>query len=457
MRLLLGFGKDTSFTRAVRSGRNLIGMAEGRDLPGIFRHKKHRLGTKTYLACLLFLPTLALAGTLTGTVSNGTTNKPSAGDEIVLIKLAAGMEEVGHAKTDAQGKFTFTFDDDNAPHLVRAVHQGVTYHTPAPPGTSSVSVQVYDVSSKVDDVHEVADVMYIQARPASLGVTRLFAVDNNSKPLRTQMNDSNFEFYLPEGAEIDEAQAQTAGGQGINVQPTPQKEKGRYAFVFPLRPGQTQFQVSYHMPYTGKMTIDPRLIYPLQHFVAILPKSMTFAPAQPGIYEGHQPPDQPDGIAQIANNPAPGQKLSFDISGTGEFQSQQNASHGGSASQDNRPGGGLGAPIEAPDPLDKYRGLILVGLGATLVAGAVYVVNRGKHASGIRPIATSTSSLSATTTPSPSPGSSNALLAALKDEIFQLELEHKQGQISDQEYAKTKAALDETLARAIKRSRSASD
>jgi hypothetical protein len=45
------------------------------------------------------------------------------------------------------------------------------------------------------------------------------------------------------------------------------------------------------------------------------------------------------------------------------------------------------------------------------------------------------------------------LLAALKDELFQLELEHKQGQISDQEYAKTKAALDETLARAIKRSR----
>jgi hypothetical protein len=54
------------------------------------------------------------------------------------------------------------------------------------------------------------------------------------------------------------------------------------------------------------------------------------------------------------------------------------------------------------------------------------------------------------------PASSNAptaLLAALKEEIFQLELEHKQGQISDQEYSKTKAALDETLARAIKRRR----
>lgn len=409
-------------------------------------------------ALTLLFASSASAATLTGTVTNGTTGKPSSGDEVVLIKLAAGMEEAGHAKTDTQGKFTFTFDDDSAPHLVRAIHQGVTYHTPAPPGTSSVSVQVYDVSSKVNDVHEVADVMYIQARAASVGVTRLFAVDNNSKPPRTQMNDSNFEFYLPDGAEIDEAQAQTAGGQGINVQPTPQKEKGRYAFVFPLRPGQTQFQVTFHMPYTGKMLVDPHLIYPLQHFVAILPKSMTFSPTQPGIYEGHPPPDQPDGIAQIANNPVPGQKLSFEISGTGEFQSQQNASNsGGAPSQDNRPGGGLGAPIEAPDPLDKYRGFILAGLGAALVAGAVYVVNRGRHGNAVM---TSPAPVSLTAVSSPlaanSP-TSNALLSALKDEIFQLELEHKQGQISDQEYAKTKAALDETLARAIKRSRSVSD
>jgi hypothetical protein len=318
-------------------------------------------------------------------------------------------------------------------------------------------VQVYDVNSKVADVHEVADVMYIQARPTSVGVSRLFAVDNTSKPPRTQMNETNFEFYLPEGAEIDEAQAQTAGGQGINVQPTAQQEKGRYAFAFPLRPGQTQFQVTYHMAYTGKMTVDPHLIYPLQHFVAILPKSMTFAPTQPGIYEGHQPPDQPDGVAQIASNPGPGQKLTFEISGTGEFQSQQNASNaeGSSAGQDNRPGGGLGAPIEAPDPLDKYRGFILAGLGAALVAGAVYVVNRGRHSNGVR--ALSNPSISLAPHP-PAPGATpNALLAALKDEIFQLEIEHKQGQISDQEYTKTKAALDETLARAIKRSRSASD
>ena len=401
-------------------------------------------------AALIAFAASTYAATLTGTVTNGTTGKPSVGDEVILIKLAAGMDEVGHTKTNAQGKYTFTFDDDSAPHLVRVVHQDVTYHQPAPPGTNSADVTVYDVSPKVEGVHAVADLMYIQARQGQLGVTRIFAIDNTSKPARTQMNDANFEFYMPEGAEIDAAEAQTAGGQGVNVSPTPQAEKGRYAFVFPLRPGQTQFQVTYHLPYSGKATVDPHLIYPLQHFVAILPKSISFAPAQAGMYENRQPPDQPDGVAEIATNPQPGQKLAFDISGNGLLKSEdQDASNGG-AGTTATPGGGLGAPIDAPDPLDKYRWYILGGFGAALVVGAFYTVNRSKSSQVPAPAAMSASAASLPAAPS---ASAAGLLEGLKEELFQLEIEHQQGQISDEEYAKTKAALDQTLARAIKRGR----
>ena len=446
------FSEGTAFIRAVQFHPLAYAPSETRVFPAC-RKRPHIVRSFYAIIAFLFLLAPSLrAATLTGTVTNGTTGKPSAGDEVILIKLAAGMEEVGHAKSDAKGNFTFNFNDASSPHLVRVIHQGVTYHAPAPPGTTTVQAQVYDVSPKLDDIHEVADVMYIQAKQGSMGITRLFAVDNNSKPPRTQMNDANFEFYLPEDAQIDEAQAQTAGGQGINIQPTPQAGKGRYAFEFPLRPGQTQFQVSYHLPYSGKATVDPKLIYPLQHFVAILPRSMTFSPTQAGIYEGHPPPDQPDGFAEIANNPDPTQKLSFEISGSGIFQSQEQAAEAG---QDNRPGGGLGAPIQAPDPLDKYRGFILAGLGAVLVAGAVYTVNRSKSGR-VGTAATAAPSVVTTALANSgaiSPNAPTPLLAALKEELFQLELEHKQGQISDQEYAKTKAALDETLARAIKRSR----
>jgi hypothetical protein len=43
------------------------------------------------------------------------------------------------------------------------------------------------------------------------------------------------------------------------------------------------------------------------------------------------------------------------------------------------------------------------------------------------------------------------LLEALKEEMFQLELERRQGKIAPAEYDKAKAALDQTLDRALKR------
>ena len=395
----------------------------------------------------LLIATCAHAATLTGTVTNGTTSKPSAGDEVILIKLAAGMEEAAHAKTDSQGKFTLSLsgDDQNAPHLVRVVHQGVTYHQPAPPGTKSVDVQVYDAAKKVEGVNAVADLMYLQAGKGDLAIMRLFAVDNTSQPPRTQMSDAAFEFYAPENAEIDDAQAQTAGGQWVNTTPVPQKIKGRYAFVFPLRPSQTQFRVTYHLTYSGKMTVNPLEIYPLQHFVVIMPRSLGFTPNQSGIYQDKQPPDLHDAIAEVASNTKPGQNLAFDVSGEGMLQDQnQNASNEAqgapAATADNRPGGGLGKPGEDPDPLDQYRWWLLGGLGAALAGGAVYITSRSKTQTPLAaPVAAGTV------------GHSGALLEALKEELFQLEIEHKQGQISDQEYTKAKSALDQTLARAIKR------
>lgn len=386
----------------------------------------------------------AQAATLAGTVTNGTTGKPSAGDEVILIKLAAGMEEAAHAKTDPQGKFTLSFDDENAPHLVRVFHQGVTYHQPAPPGTKSINVKVYDAAKKVEGVNAVADLMYLQAGKGDLAIMRLFAVDNTSQPPRTQMSDAGFEFNAPENAEIDEAQAQTAGGQWVNTSPVPQKIKGRYAFVFPLRPGQTQFRVTYHLTYSGKYTVNPQELYPLQHFVVIMPRSLGFTPSQSGIYQDKQPPDLRDAIAEVASNTKPGQNLAFDVSGEGMLPDQnQNASNqdsGASSASDNRPGGGLGKPGEDPDPLDQYRWWLLGGLGAALAGGAVYITSKSKTANPAPSVASAGPA-----------GHSGALLEALKEELFQLEMEHTQGQISDQEYAKAKSALDQTLARAIKR------
>ncbi len=77
---------------------------------------------------LLLLTSVATAQNITGTVTNGTTGKPAAGDDVALLALSQGMQEVGHTKSDAQGKFSFPAPaDKQAPHMVRVTHQGVGY------------------------------------------------------------------------------------------------------------------------------------------------------------------------------------------------------------------------------------------------------------------------------------------------------------------------------------------
>lgn len=431
------------------------------------------------LAAIAFflLAISASAQTITGTVKNATTGKPAAGDDVILIKLAQGMEPAGSTKTDSKGNFTLKLDDSQGPHLIRVIHDGVTYHRMAPPGTTSVDVDVYDVGKKIEGIEVVADIMRVQAEQGQLEVVRMFAVQNTSKPPRTQMNEKDLEFYVPEGAQVVEGSAMTEGGQPINSMPVPETgDKTRYSFVFPLRPGTTQFQVAYQLPYTGSANVDPKPLYPLQHFVAILPKSMQFEAAPGSGYKAMNDPQQPDANVQVASGTTTGQALAFKVTGEGTLQAQQAGagapSDNSAAQNEDRPGGGLGPPIDAPDPLQHYRWWILGGFALALAAGGVYVASRQQAAvrAGAAGAATSPRTRSrvmeevedypvpqaATRAKSEAgsavgAGSKSAFLEGLKEEIFQLEVDHKQGTISQQEYEKTKAALDQTLQRALKR------
>jgi hypothetical protein len=425
------------------------------------------------LAAILSLAlATAAAQTLTGTVTNGTTNKPAAGDEVILINIANGMDVAGSTKADSDGKFSFKLTGGPEPHLIRAVHQGVTYHQMAPPGVKSVDVQVYDVGPKVTGLSVTADVMRFQADSGTMQGVRLFVVDNASSPARTQMNDHNFEFYLPPGAKIEQLQARAPNGQPISAEAVPQSEKNRYAIAFPLRPGETQFQCEFTLPYSGEIKIDPKPLYPAQHLVIVLPQTMQFKAANPPSFESIHDPSQGDSTVEVARETKPGQPLSFTLKGNGVITESPGETASGAAQQqdqqqpqsqgrDNRPGGGLGAPIDAPDPLQQYRWPILGGFAVLLAIGGWVVTKRqpatsvaatpgvalSDHGAAARP------TTPATMAPANSAAAAKSamLLEALKEELFQLEVEKKQGKIAPEDYEKAKAALDQTLDRALKR------
>ena len=443
---------------------------------------------KSALLAAIFSLSLAQAPaqTLTGTVTNGTTNKPAAGDEVILINLTTTMEIAAKTKVDSAGKFSFQIAGPPGPHLIRAVHQGVTYHQMAPPGVNSVDVQVYDVTTKVTGLSVTADVIRFQADSGTMQGVRLFVINNTSTPAKTQMNDHNFEFYVPAGAKVEQVQARSPNGQPIAAEAVPQAEKNRYAINFPLRPGETQFQVEFTLPYSGEIKIDPKPLYPAAHLVIVLPKTMQFKAANASSFEDMHEPGQGDSQVEVAQQTKLGQPLSFTLQGNGviteqpgdtassaaqqqdqQAQSQsgdnRSGANAGANANDNRPGGGLGVPIDAPDALQKYRWPILFGFAVLLAIGGWVVTKRqpvtsvatsttrpgaGSSGQGVALRPATTPAASVATTPA---ARSSLLLEALKEEMFQLEVEKKQGKIAPEEYERAKAALDQTLDRALKR------
>ena len=428
-----------------------------------FVHSRHRRAS--VLAGLAFTASLAAhAASLTGTVTNKTTNKPAAGDDVVLIALAQGMQEAARTKTDAHGHFTIDVPD-NGMHLVRVDHEKAAYFEPVPPGTSKVDVAVYDVEPKVEGVSTEADVMRLETGPQGLHVIQNYFVKNESKPPRTQFSKQAYEIYLPPDAKIEASAAMGPGGMPVASSPIPLGEKGHYAFVFPVRPGETRFQLSYTLPYSGSYKFAPHLALPTENVAIMMPKSMQFeggAPFQPADVDAH---------AQtfLAKNVQPSQPLEFTVSGTGVMPRDseqagagapggpasadaQSAAQPSSAATDTRPGGGLGNPIDTPDPLQKYKWWILSGLALVLVIAAAFFL-RAKPESALAAAAPAMPSpLVPTPRPAGNPSeNSGALLSALKDELFALETERLEGKLSDNEYAEIKSALEVVLRRALAR------
>jgi hypothetical protein len=428
-----------------------------------------------YTATLLVLlsPALAQAATITGTVTNKTTNRPAAGDTVVLVDVQAGMGEVAKATTDSSGHYSLN-KPGSGPYLVRVNHQGGTYFIAAPEGSTPGDIPVYDVAADINGVSIEADVIEVETDNGALRVTERYFVHNTSSPPRTQYNAAHgFEVVLPSDAVVDGTAARRPTGLPTSTNLKPAGAKGHFMFDFPIQPDEgdkdTLFQLSYHLPYSaGKYTFKPQVELPADNLAILLPKSITFTADSGATF---QPVQQDPNIQTfLAKNVQPGRSVGFTISGTGAMPREAQGTPAGqqpgadSGSQDtstpgNQPGGGIGQPIGTPDPLSKYKWWILGGLGLLLATAAGFLLRKppGAPVASPAPVAAKAPTFDVApihvvaTQPAPHASGNASLLGVLKEELFSLESERFTGAISPEDYAEQKAALETVLKRALKR------
>ena len=84
-------------------------------------HSKVHLPKCSIIVLLVLTCSLGASGqVLRGNVVNGTTRKPAAGDDVVLIKIDKVMNEEKRTKTNAHGEFSFDLPDSQSMRNLRS-------------------------------------------------------------------------------------------------------------------------------------------------------------------------------------------------------------------------------------------------------------------------------------------------------------------------------------------------
>src|SRR5438094_1581631 len=266
------------------------------------------------LGALVLAPfAMAKAGTVRGTVKNGTTAKPAAGIDLTLVQLQGGMQEVAHAKSGAQGEFTFDHPGLGAqPMLVRASYHGINFNQAVPPGTSTVQVNIFEPSKDAKTITVPSHVVIFQPNGATLIVGEEYQIENKSQPPQAYFRaDGGFDFALPEKGELQQVAA--AGPAGMPVVQLPiDKKNNHYSIAFAFRPGDNSVRYSYTLPYEGNAaTVKIATIYPGGRLLVVAPPSVQISG------DGLAPGGQEQGMNLYGRQDVPaGTLVAVSVSGT---------------------------------------------------------------------------------------------------------------------------------------------
>ena len=303
------------------------------------------------------------------------------GDEVILLKLSPGHGRICPHQDRRQGPLHLQTRRRRSLRTWSApftrTSPTIAWPLPEPLRSSSRSTTS---GKNIDGVSVVADIMRIQAQPkASSRSSANSAVQNASKPPRTQMDERNLEFYIPNGAQIIEIPHPPLPKTATRLNPLlcPKARKTAIPLSFRYGRDSRASKSLTSSPIAAALISIPNRVYPLDHFGVMMPKAMQFTAAEHRcrLQIGHLPERaRGDPCKSLPTSARPEPRLQDfrrrhveRLSGGGgrrRDKSNRNRTQRGRSTATSRPGGGLGPPIDAPDPLQKYRWPILGSLAA---------------------------------------------------------------------------------------------
>jgi Carboxypeptidase regulatory-like domain len=320
----------------------------------------------------LFAPAFLLSSVcafaaIDGTVVNATTGKPQPGVSVTLIKPGqGGMRTLGTTTSDASGRFVFANDEPGAgPQLLQANYGQVNYNkliTPNIP-TSNIELDVFEPTKSPAVAHVAQRMLLVEPNLSQITVNETVIVQNQSKQTYNNEALGGLRFYLPPSAN-GQVRINVQGPQGMPL-PRPAEKTSETDVLkvnFPVKPGETEFQISYVLPAGSPFTfrgrdvrINGMVTGPLR---LIAPPGVTFSGK-----DIQQLGTEPNTQAVIYTVGGSGGPFSFDIAGTGALHNANETAT--AADTSDSPQVSEGAPqiyAHLPWLLGLALGILAVGL-----------------------------------------------------------------------------------------------
>jgi hypothetical protein len=415
----------------------------------------------------------ALAGTVSGTVTNGTSGKPAAGVDVILIQLQGGMQPVANTKTDANGRYTFENPGlgAGAPMLIRVVYRGVNYHEPVPPGKATADVKVFEPTDKPSAFTVTNHAVIVQPNGSDLMVGEEYSIENKTQPpVAFYRADGSFDFSIPDGADFNQASAWGSAGMPV-VQGTIDKGKNKMAIAFAFRPGESGVRISYKVPYPGNQVILKNVSsYATERLIIAAPPSVQISG------DGITPAGQDQGFSVYTRTGvAAGTPLAITISGSAPMPAANQGANtnGAPPAGDNSANASVNSRLESsgaeataaattttvPARLDSLKWILVGGFASIFALGFIYLLRRPQVMAPTNGDSPAVAAVQAN--PTYSRASKAAPVAAetvaevtravkgsldeLKDSLFRLELRRQAGTITEDDYERERRQMEKVL------------